>query len=30
MDWLADCVGVALAVGGWIIGTKWYERRTAQ
>mgnify|MGYP007119858077 FL=1 len=30
MDWLADCVGVALAVGGWIIGTKWYERRVAQ
>ena len=30
MDWLSDCVGVVLAVGIWIIGTKWHERRTAQ
>lgn len=28
MDWLADCIGVIMAVFTWIIGQKLYERRT--
>ena len=30
LDWLADCVGVLMGVGLWIIGQKCYERRMAQ
>ena len=30
MDWLADCVGVIIGLGLWIIGVKWYEQRMAK
>ena len=30
MDWLADCVGVVVGLGLWIIGVKWYEQRMAK
>lgn len=27
MDWLADCIGVIVAIIVWLIGVKWYEKR---
>ena len=27
LDWLADCIGVVVGLGLWIIGEKWYEQR---
>lgn len=27
MDWLADCMGVIVAIIVWLIGVKWYEKR---
>lgn len=30
IDWLADCIGVIMGIGLWLIGQKWYERRMAQ
>lgn len=28
MDWIADCIGILLGLGIWIISQKCYERRT--
>lgn len=30
LDWLADCVGVVVAIVLWLIGAKWNERRMAK
>lgn len=30
LDWLADCMGVLIGCGIWIIAQKIHERRTAQ
>lgn len=30
IDWLADCIGVIMGIGLWLIRQKWYERRMAQ
>mgnify|MGYP003409265403 CR=1 FL=1 len=27
MDWLADCIGVIIAIAVWLIGIKLYEKR---
>ena len=27
MDWLADCIGVIVAIIVWLIGVKWNEKR---
>ena len=27
LDWLADCIGVIVAIMVWLIGVKWYEKR---
>ena len=27
LDWFADCIGVVVGLGLWIIGEKWYEQR---